>query len=166
MNKAELIKNIANQNKIALNEAEIMVNAVTEGIMTSLIENEKLQIKGFGSFEVTKHNNLFELVFKAGKTFNQIINKIDIIDELSNSKGFTKVEVEIIRYAFEYFRPREEEVRNTLDIELIADDIGYEFEEVDAACENLIDLRVLTSFDFGKPCTISLPKRFYKFYHS
>ncbi len=52
MNKADLINALAAKNEISKKDAEKAVNAVLELIEEALKNGEKVQIMGFGSFEV------------------------------------------------------------------------------------------------------------------
>lgn len=51
-NKAELIENVATSTGLTKKDATSAVDAVFESIQTSLSEGEKVQIIGFGNFEV------------------------------------------------------------------------------------------------------------------
>ena len=52
MNKADLINALAAKNEISKKDAEKAVNAVLELIEEALKNGDKVQIMGFGSFEV------------------------------------------------------------------------------------------------------------------
>ena len=52
MNKNELIRAIANKAGIKLKEANIALDAVIGAITDALNEGEKVQISGFGTFEI------------------------------------------------------------------------------------------------------------------
>jgi DNA-binding protein HU-beta len=52
MTKSELISTIAVKTGMKKKEAEVAVNAVFDGISDALIEGDKVQIIGFGTFEV------------------------------------------------------------------------------------------------------------------
>lgn len=52
MNKADLINALAAKNAISKKDAEKAVNAVLELVAEALKNGEKVQIMGFGSFEV------------------------------------------------------------------------------------------------------------------
>lgn len=54
MNKTELIALVAEKAGLTKKDAEAAVNATTEVIAESLAKDEKIQLIGFGSFEV-KH---------------------------------------------------------------------------------------------------------------
>ena len=54
MNKAELIYAVANAADISRKDAEAVITATFDAITAALQEGEKVQLVGFGSFEVKK----------------------------------------------------------------------------------------------------------------
>ena len=52
MNKTELIAAVAEKTGMTKKDAERVINATVESITSSLVKGEKVQIVGFGSFEV------------------------------------------------------------------------------------------------------------------
>ncbi len=52
MNKNELIRDIANSTGITIKEAGVAFDAVIDAITAGLKNGEKIQISGFGTFEV------------------------------------------------------------------------------------------------------------------
>ena len=52
MNKSELIRVVANKAGITLKDADVAFDSVIEAITESLQNGEKVQISGFGTFEV------------------------------------------------------------------------------------------------------------------
>lgn len=52
MNKTQLIDTVAEKSGLKKKEAEVAVNAMVEAIVTAMKEGEKVQIVGFGTFEV------------------------------------------------------------------------------------------------------------------
>lgn len=91
MNKAELIAAVAAKTGDTKKVAEASVNALVEVITEALAEGEKVQLVGFGSFEVRKRaarkgrnpQTKEEIkipaskapVFKAGKALKDLVNK-------------------------------------------------------------------------------------------
>ena len=83
MNKAELINAVAAATEFSKKDAEAAVTATLEAITSALKDGDKVQLVGFGSFEVKKRaarvgrnpktNDTIEIpasvvpVFKAGK---------------------------------------------------------------------------------------------------
>ena len=91
MNKAELIAAIAAKTGDTKKTAEATVNAFVEVVTDALKEGDKVQLVGFGSFEVRKRaarkgrnpQTKEEIkipaskapVFKAGKALKDLVNK-------------------------------------------------------------------------------------------
>ena len=90
MNKAELIAAIAAKTGDTKKAAEASVNAFVETVTNALVEGDKVQLVGFGSFEVRKRaarkgrnpQTKEEIkipaskatVFKAGKALKDLVN--------------------------------------------------------------------------------------------
>ncbi len=91
MNKTDLIAKIAEDAELTKKSAEAALNAFIGAIETSLKKGEKVQLVGFGSFEVRKRaarkgrnpQTKEEIripsskapVFKAGKALKDLVNK-------------------------------------------------------------------------------------------
>ena len=91
MNKTELIAAVANKCSISKKDAEAAVLATFGAITETLAKGEKVQIVGFGGFEVRErpahkgHNPMTGEVisigaskapsFKAGKSLKEAVNK-------------------------------------------------------------------------------------------
>ena len=54
MNKSELIRVVANKAGITLKDATIAFDSVIDAITEGLNNDEKIQISGFGTFEIKK----------------------------------------------------------------------------------------------------------------
>jgi len=91
MNKSELVQVVAEKLGATKRDAEASLNAVVEAIQESLVKGEKIQLVGFGSFEVRKRaarkgrnpQTGEEMkveakkvpVFRAGKALKDVVNK-------------------------------------------------------------------------------------------
>jgi len=91
MNKSDLVAVVAEKLGATKRDAEASLNAVVEAITESLVKGEKIQLVGFGSFEVRKRaarkatnpRTKEEIkvpaskspVFKAGKALKDAVNK-------------------------------------------------------------------------------------------
>ena len=89
MNKAELINAVAEKAALSKKDSEAAVNAALEAITGALSDGEKVQLVGFGSFEVKKREarvgrnpktkEAIEIpaskvpVFKAGKALKDVV---------------------------------------------------------------------------------------------
>ena len=90
MNKADLIAKVAEVSNLTKKDSEAALNAVVEAIESALVAGEKVQLVGFGSFEVRKRaarkgrnpQTKQEIkipaskapVFKAGKALKDAVN--------------------------------------------------------------------------------------------
>lgn len=90
MNKAELIRSISEKGDIPKADAEKALNAFVESVQEALVNGDKVQLIGFGSFEVreraarkgrnprTKEEITIEAskapVFKVGKALKDMVN--------------------------------------------------------------------------------------------
>lgn len=52
MNKSELIKTLADKNNLQMDEATRIVNTFFQSIKDALINGDRVEIRGFGSFKV------------------------------------------------------------------------------------------------------------------
>lgn len=91
MNKAEVIAKVAETSKLTKKAAETAVNAFVAAVEGALKKGEKVQMVGFGTFEVrsraarkgrnpqTKQEIKIPAskapVFKAGKALKELVNK-------------------------------------------------------------------------------------------
>ena len=81
MNKTELIAAAAEKAGVSKKEAEAVVTAAFDAIAASLKEGEKVQLVGFGSFEVKTRKTKESITiaaskvptFKAGKALKDIV---------------------------------------------------------------------------------------------
>ena len=91
MNKAELIAKIAEESKLTKKAAETALDAFVTSVEEALKNGEKVQLVGFGTFEVRERparkgrnpQTKAEIkipaskapVFKAGKALKELVNK-------------------------------------------------------------------------------------------
>ncbi len=91
MNKTELIAAVAEQAALSKKDAEKAINAVVASITSALADGDKVQLVGFGTFEVRtrgartgKNPRTGEEIkiaaskvpaFKAGKALKDVVNK-------------------------------------------------------------------------------------------
>ena len=91
MNKVELIANIAERSGLTKKDSEAALNAFVDTVQSTLAEGERVQLVGFGTFEV-RHRKAREgrnprnpeeviqipaskaPVFRAGKNFKDEVN--------------------------------------------------------------------------------------------
>lgn len=91
MNKTELIAAVAESTSLSKKDAENAVTAVINSITTALTQGDKVQIAGFGTFEVRERSERIgrdprtsaEIIipaskapaFKAGKALKESVNQ-------------------------------------------------------------------------------------------
>ncbi len=92
MNKSELVASIAEKSNLTKKDAESALNAFISSVEEALVEGDKVQLVGFGTFEVRQRKaregrnprNPEEViqipaskapVFRAGKALKEIVNK-------------------------------------------------------------------------------------------
>ena len=91
MNKSELVASVAEVAELTKKDAEKAVNAVFASVQKALVEDDKVQIIGFGTFEVRTRaarkgrnpqtGETIEIpesknpVFKAGKALRDAVNQ-------------------------------------------------------------------------------------------
>ena len=67
MNKSDLIVDLANRADIPLRKSEEIVNAVFETMSASLVNGSRIEVRGFGSFEVREYRDYTGRNPKTGK---------------------------------------------------------------------------------------------------
>jgi DNA-binding protein HU-beta len=91
VNKAELITSMAEKSELTKKDAEKALNSFIESVQEALASGDKVQLVGFGTFEVRQRaerkgrnpKNLEEItipaskapIFKAGKALKDTVNK-------------------------------------------------------------------------------------------
>jgi integration host factor subunit beta len=55
MNKSELIKNLAEENGISADEATLVVNSFFDSIRQALLSEQRVEIRGLGSFKIKNY---------------------------------------------------------------------------------------------------------------
>jgi integration host factor subunit beta len=94
MTKAELVKEVAQAADLTKKHSEVIVNVVFQSIINALQEDEKVELRGFGSFRIRqrrsrqgrnpKTGDKVQVppkkipYFKPGKELKQFINDADI----------------------------------------------------------------------------------------
>ena len=97
MNKTELVSAIADKAGISKKDSEKALKAFTDTVTAQLKKGDKVQLVGFGTFEVTKRaaregrnpqtGEVMKIAaskapkFKAGKALKDLVNKITPVSE-------------------------------------------------------------------------------------
>jgi integration host factor subunit beta len=90
MHKSQLIETLAQQENLTLKKAEMIVNVIFSSMMEALVFNERIELRGFGSFKVRyyegyrgrnpKTGEIIKIegkklpAFKVGKDLGQQVN--------------------------------------------------------------------------------------------
>ncbi|MBG0777656.1 MAG: integration host factor subunit beta [Desulfovibrionaceae bacterium] len=90
MNKSELIKTLTEQSDISLDEATLYVNTFMDSVREALVQGERVEIRGFGSFKIKSYKSYKGRnpktgesvkvpekrlpVFRAGKEIKDLVN--------------------------------------------------------------------------------------------
>ncbi len=90
MNKSELIKTLADENALSIDEATLVVNSFFDSIRQALLQEQRVEIRGLGSFKIKQYQGYSgrnpktgEIVtvepkklpfFRAGKELKEFIN--------------------------------------------------------------------------------------------
>jgi DNA-binding protein HU-beta len=92
VNKAELVSKIAEKSGLTKKESEAALNAFMASVQEALVNNDKVQLVGFGTFETRERaarqgrnprdpQQVIDIpaskapVFKAGKGLKDVVNK-------------------------------------------------------------------------------------------
>ena len=92
MNKAELVTSMAEKSGLTKKDVEAALNAFMKSVEEALIEGDKVQLVGFGTFDIRERKarkgrnprnpeQVIEIpaskapVFKAGKALKELVNK-------------------------------------------------------------------------------------------
>lgn len=76
MNKTDLINNVAEKAEVTKKDAEKVVNAVFASISDALTAGEKVQLVGFGTFEVKERAARVGRNPQTGETINISASKV------------------------------------------------------------------------------------------
>ena len=90
MNKSQLIESLAKHENLTQKKAEMAVNAIFENMAEALLGDERIEIRGFGSFKVKSYDGykgrnpktgaIIEVegkklpFFKVGKELGELVN--------------------------------------------------------------------------------------------
>lgn len=55
MNKSELIKTLSDETSLPMEDAAMVVNTFVDCMKTSLLDGERVEIRGFGSFKIKEY---------------------------------------------------------------------------------------------------------------
>lgn len=67
MNKSQLIEALAKAENLTEKKAELIVNVIIENMTDTLVQNDRIEIRGFGSFKVKSYDGYQGRNPKTGK---------------------------------------------------------------------------------------------------
>lgn len=90
MNKSELVKALAEENDLSIEDAGLFVNTFFDSVRDALVADNRVEIRGFGSFKIKSYEGYEGRnpktgakvvvppkrlpVFRAGKEIKEIVN--------------------------------------------------------------------------------------------
>ena len=81
MTKAELVEEVSKVSELTKKHSEVIVNTVFQSIVDALHKDEKIELRGFGSFRIRQRrsrqgrNPKKIPYFKPGKELKELINR-------------------------------------------------------------------------------------------
>lgn len=57
MNKSELIKSLSEQANITIDESTLVVSTFVDSMKNALLEGDRVEIRGFGSFKIKEYGS-------------------------------------------------------------------------------------------------------------
>ena len=87
MTKSELIENLTHSRQISRRTAEEVVNVVFDAMRDALLRDERIEIRGFGSFQVRSYKSY---VGRNPKTGQQIVVPMKRLPVFKTSRLLTR----------------------------------------------------------------------------
>lgn len=88
MNKSELIKALADDTQMALEDATSIVNIFFDSMRKSLIDGNRIEIRGFGSFKVKEYEGYSGRNPKTGQSVPVVPKKLPFFRAGKDLKDF------------------------------------------------------------------------------
>lgn len=76
MNKSELVKALAEESRLPLEDASLVVNTFVDAMKDALIEGDRIEIRGFGSFKVKEYDGYAGRNPKTGESVSVIPKRL------------------------------------------------------------------------------------------
>ena len=76
MNKSELIKTLAEEANLPMEDATMVVNTFVDAMKDALIAGDRIEIRGFGSFKVTEYSGYAGRNPKTGESVSVIPKRL------------------------------------------------------------------------------------------
>jgi len=75
MNKSELVESLSQKKNLTYKKAEQIVNLIFDSMTQSLVDRDRIEIRGFGSFMVKDYKSYMGTFFKAGKGLRERVDR-------------------------------------------------------------------------------------------
>lgn len=76
MNKSELIKTLAEESNISLDDASLVVDTFIDSMKKSLLAGDRIEIRGFGSFKIKEYRGYSGRNPKTGEKVDVVPKKL------------------------------------------------------------------------------------------
>lgn len=76
MNKSELIKTLAEETNLPMEDATMVVNTFVDAMKDALIAGDRIEIRGFGSFKVKEYSGYAGRNPKTGESVSVIPKRL------------------------------------------------------------------------------------------
>jgi nucleoid DNA-binding protein len=177
LNKTELVSAVAEKTQLSKSKAEEVINNLLEIIASNLSTGEKIQLLGFGSFEVKSRSERTgrnpqtgETItipaaripsFTAGKLLKDIVNNKTFIEDFLSKGKINEVEANILTYVYENCNKNE---FGQIEVKDIAENLKLDNESLDKMVADLIAKKLLnTMVYYGPTDSVYLPARWRKY---
>ena len=88
MNKSELIKTLAEDERIPLEDAELVVNIFFSSLRNALLGGDRVEIRGFGSFKIKEYEGYSGRNPKTGQSVAVIPKRLPFFRAGKDLKDF------------------------------------------------------------------------------
>lgn len=88
MNKSELIKALAEDANIAIEDATSIVNIFFDSMKKSLFEGDRVEIRGFGSFKIKEYEGYAGRNPKTGQSVTVVAKRLPFFRAAKELKEF------------------------------------------------------------------------------
>ena len=102
MNKSELVKSLAEQANISLDEATLVVNTFVDSMKESLLEGGRVEIRGFGSFKVKEYGGYAGRNPRTGEKVSVQPKRLPFFRAGKNSRNISTPRVSVARRSFNF----------------------------------------------------------------
>ena len=88
MNKSELIKPLAEETSIPLEDASLVVNTFVDRMKEALVQGDRVEIRGFGSFKMKEYSSYAGRNPKTGESVTVVPKRLPFFRAGKELKDF------------------------------------------------------------------------------